>query len=487
MRGIRGGLTMNLFNLKKSSRGRAGWLIAAMMVGALWAGASAASAGEDTARVREIVSRYLKAVYAQDSAEVYRHVSQRDRQAKSEADFLRENPPFTGNAAELTRRLADRIEVGPVSTEVRGDSAVARFTVTLPDAGSAEIQELFADFDLDVLNGITPEKRLHILDTLDGWSRDGRLPTVTGEESLELLREDGRWAVFKNWGEAVKVFFHAEVKEGLPWAFEPVQKLVLARPGETLHAAYRARNLSDRSVTAKARHLDTPREAAARYFNVIQCFCFLRETLEPGQEKELPLVFRVNFDVPREHNEFHVTYQFFPYDRFPVGSGRALAQAQGTLEVRVKDHRNAIDDFRRVALSLGRLRLAPSARLRSSDPGWLELTPQLGRMDLTRYKDGNSAATVYRGRLGPQRFAAIDLRITGINGVLRKSGAPAAIKNTVGPIRLDFEIKPVAVTVVVLDLELLDLSDHPGRGYELLIKGYELYENDRLLRKIPPG
>ena len=488
MKGIRGnGLTMNLFNLKKSLRVHASWIMAVAMVGALWAGASGARA--DDAPLRGLVSGYLKAVYAQDSAEVYRHVSQRDRQAKSEADFLRENPPLTGTAAELTRRLADRIEVGPVSTEVRGDSAVARFTVSLPDAASPEIQELFADFDLDVLNSLTPEKRRHIVDTLDELSRTGHLPTVTGEESLELLREDGRWAVFENWGEAVKVFFHAEVMEGLPWAFEPVQKLVLARPGETLHAAYRARNLSDRSVTAKARHLDTPREAAARYFNVIQCFCFLRETLDPGQEKELPLVFRVNFDVPREHNEFHVTYQFFPYDRFPEGNGGALVQAraQGTLEVRVKDHRNAIDDFRSVDLSLGKLRLAPSARLRSSDPGWLELTPQLARMDLTRYKDGKSAATVYRGRLGPQRFAAIDLQVTGINGVLRKSGAPDAIKNAVGPIRLDFEIRPAAVTVVVLDLELLDLSDHPGRGYELLIKGYELYENDRLLRKIPPG
>ena len=169
------------------------------------------------------------------------------------------------------------------------------------------------------------------------------------------------------------------------------------------------------------------------------------------------------------------------------GADRTVAQAAGALEVRVKDHRDAIDDFRSVELRFGRLRLAPNARMRSADPGWLELAPQLDRMDLTRYKDGSAAATVYRGTLPPGRFAAVDLQVTGIRGILRKTGAPDKVKNAVGPIRLGFEIKPAATTVVILDLELLDLSDHPGRGYELLIKGYELYENDRLLQKIPPG
>ena len=171
----------------------------------------------------------------------------------------------------------------------------------------------------------------------------------------------------------------------------------------------------------------------------------------------------------------------------PTGAGEARARPEGTLEVRVKDHRNAIDDFQSLELSLGRLRLAPSARLKSTDPGWLELAPQLDRMDLTRYKDGRAAATVYRGTLRPQRFAAIDLQVAGIRGILRKTGAPDRVKNAVGPIRLDFELKPTATTVVVLDLELLDLSDHPGRGYELLIKGYELYEDDKLLQRVPPG
>ena len=230
------------------------------------------------------------------------------------------------------------------------------------------------------------------------------------------------------------------------------------------------------------------RELVSRYLTAVYAQDW--QVMEPGQETELPLVFRADYDTPREHGEFHVTYQFFPRDKFPGENGaaaRAQVQAQGTLEVRVKDHRDAIDDFRGVDLLLGKLRLAPNARLRSSDPGWLELTPQLDRMDLTRYKDGKAAATVYRGALAPGRFAAVDLQVAEIRGILVKSGAPGQVKNVVKPIRLAFEVKPGAITVVVLDLELLDLSDHPGRGYELFIKGYELYEDGRLLRKIPPA
>ena len=481
---------MDFRNYKVCPHNRIGRLAAAAVAVLLWASSTAAQADADAAR--DLVSRYLKALYAQDYAEAYRYVSKRDREAKSAADYLRENPSFTGAAAELARGLAQRIEVGPLSFTTRGDGATVRFDISLPDANSPELEKLFAGFDPDELNRLTPAQRRKILETVAEMARAGTLPVVTGEESLELLKEDGRWTVFHNWSEAVRVFFHAEVKEGLPWAFAPVQEMVLAQPGETLHAAYRARNLSDRTVTAKARHVDTPKEAAAKYLDIIQCFCFLRQVLEPGQETELPLVFRVDWDTPRAHDAFHVTYQFFPSDKFPGGNGAAAreqvqARAQGTLEVRVKDHRDAIDDFRSVELGLGKLRLAPNARLRSSDPGWLELTPQLDRMDLTRYKDGKAAATVYRGALAPGRFAAVDLQVAEIRGILAKSGSPGRVKNAVKPIRLGFEVKPGVTTVVVLDLDLLDLSDHPGRGYELLIKGYELYEDGRLLRRIPPA
>ena len=116
---------MNPLNDKKRLCARAGWLAAAAIAVVLWAGFAGAGTEEvDAAGRHDLVSRYLKAVYARDYAEAYKYISQRDRRAKSEAAYLRENPSLTGAAAELTRGLADRIEVGPLPAEARAEGTL---------------------------------------------------------------------------------------------------------------------------------------------------------------------------------------------------------------------------------------------------------------------------------------------------------------------------------------------------------------------------
>lgn len=158
----------------------------------------------------------------------------------------------------------------------------------------------------------------------------------------------------------------------------------------------------------------------------------------------------------------------------------------GTLEIRVKDHRDAIDDFKLLVLTIGGLRLSPDASLKSTDPGWIELVPKVDHFDLTHYKGGDSLI-IYQGDPGSQRFAAIDLKISQTQGILAETAAPAEVQNKIRPIRLEFATEPGRLVVVVLDLEVLDLSDHPGRGYDLQIRGYELLANGELLEKVPPG
>ena len=171
---------MDFRNYKMCPSRTAGRLAAAAVALLLWAGSAAAQA--DAGAARDLVSRYLKAVYAQDYAEAYRYVSKRDREAKSAADYLRENPSFTGAAAELARGLAQRIEVGPLSFTTRGDSAAVRFAISLPDANSPALEKLFAGFDPDELNRLTPEQHRQILDAVAEMARTRSLPVVTGEE-----------------------------------------------------------------------------------------------------------------------------------------------------------------------------------------------------------------------------------------------------------------------------------------------------------------
>lgn len=166
--------------------------------------------------------------------------------------------------------------------------------------------------------------------------------------------------------------------------------------------------------------------------------------------------------------------------------GRGSDPGAGMLEVRVKDHRDAIDDFSALRLTIAALRLSPDPALKSDDPGWIDLVPLVREFDLTRYKNGDSLL-IYEGQQQPQRFAALDLRVSKAEGVLAKTNAAADVENDIRPIRIEFATEPDVEVSVVLDLEVLDLSDHPGRGYELHVRGYELSADGELLEKVPPG
>jgi hypothetical protein len=105
---------------------------------------------------------------------------------------------------------------------------------------------------------------------------------------------------------------------------------------------------------------------------------------------------------------------------------------------------------------------------------------------LTQYV-GKKTVTVFRGAMDPGAFSAFHLKLKNIDGVLKKTRKATPVKNSVGPVKAPFEVLAKGETVLVIDLTVMDMSDHPPRGYELEIKGYELYTNGKLIRKVPPA
>jgi Domain of unknown function (DUF4382) len=162
------------------------------------------------------------------------------------------------------------------------------------------------------------------------------------------------------------------------------------------------------------------------------------------------------------------------------------AESQGTFEVRIKDHREAIGDFSQLTLTVGELLISPKPGLKFWQSGWKGLAPARESIDLTKYV-GKNSVQIFRGSLNTGTFDAIHLKLTEVSGLLKKGQRSIKIKNTVGPIKLPFEIRHQGETAIVLDLVVLDMSDHPPAGYELGIKGYEVYTNGKLVDKVPPG
>jgi Domain of unknown function (DUF4382) len=169
-----------------------------------------------------------------------------------------------------------------------------------------------------------------------------------------------------------------------------------------------------------------------------------------------------------------------------MGLAAGGAENPGILEVHLKDHREAIGDFEKLTLTIGEILISPKPGLKFWQISWQSLAPAPEAIDLTRYV-GKNSARVYRGSVDPGSFDAVHLKLKAITGLLKKNQREAQIKNTVGPIKLPFEVRARGETKIVLDLVVMDMSDHPPRGYELAVKGYELYTNGKLVDKIPPG
>ena len=94
-------------------------------------------------------------------------------------------------------------------------------------------------------------------------------------------------------GGTISVRFDASQDRGLPWRFVPAQNTQQVAIGQRQMAFYTARNNSDRAVTGRATFNVEPARAGP-HFNKIQCFCFTEQTLQPGEEVRMPVLYYVD-------------------------------------------------------------------------------------------------------------------------------------------------------------------------------------------------
>ena len=102
----------------------------------------------------------------------------------------------------------------------------------------------------------------------------------------------------------------ASTAGGLPWSFEALDKSLRLHPGELATVRYRVVNTLGRAVTAHA-VMNTAPAIGMRYIDKQACFCFSNQTLQPGEAREMPVVFRVKTDVPGDLPTISLSYTFF--------------------------------------------------------------------------------------------------------------------------------------------------------------------------------
>jgi cytochrome c oxidase assembly protein subunit 11 len=128
-------------------------------------------------------------------------------------------------------------------------------------------------------------------------------------------------------GRLITVRFNSETAPDLPWSFRPEQLQVKVHPGEEKVAVFRAVNRSPEAITGTASYNVTPNKAGL-YFDKLQCFCFSKQHLEPGQSAELDVSFFVDPDILKDPNTSDVDTITLSYTMFRAkDDGRPSASA----------------------------------------------------------------------------------------------------------------------------------------------------------------
>ncbi|MCW2366998.1 cytochrome c oxidase assembly protein subunit 11 [Sphingobium sp. B1D7B] len=120
-------------------------------------------------------------------------------------------------------------------------------------------------------------------------------------------------------GRQLSIRFDSNIGGGIPWEFYPEKRRVTVGVGGKSMAIFIAKNTSNKPVTGRAVFNVTP-EYVGKYFSKVQCFCFTEQTLQPGQQVRMPVLFYVDKAFlddsdGKDVQEITLSYTFYPVEK----------------------------------------------------------------------------------------------------------------------------------------------------------------------------
>jgi len=146
---------------------------------------------------------------------------------------------------------------------------------------------------------------------------------VTGFDGTPVVRTQPSGEVVDR---SIAVRFDANVAPGLNWRFEPESPEVRLKLGETATVFYRLTNAGPRPTTGIATFNVQP-DLAGAYFAKLECFCFTDQTLQPGESRDLAVVFYVDPALEKDRNVKDLRNLTLSYTYFPSKGGKPVAEA----------------------------------------------------------------------------------------------------------------------------------------------------------------
>lgn len=108
----------------------------------------------------------------------------------------------------------------------------------------------------------------------------------------------------------ITVEFVATQRPSLPWAFHPNVQRLKVHPGQIAKLSFYAENQSDHSMTVQAIPSVIP-GLAAKYIKKTECFCFAKQSLDAHEAMNMPVLFYVEPELPKQFKTITLSYTLF--------------------------------------------------------------------------------------------------------------------------------------------------------------------------------
>jgi cytochrome c oxidase assembly protein subunit 11 len=115
----------------------------------------------------------------------------------------------------------------------------------------------------------------------------------------------------------ITVRFDSNVAAGLPWRFEPEKNTVDVRLGQVVTVYYKVINEADRVSVGQAGYNVSP-PTVGIFFEKINCFCFTPQTMQPGETRDMAVVFYVDPKLAKDSELDAVSTITLSYTFYPV-------------------------------------------------------------------------------------------------------------------------------------------------------------------------
>ena len=129
----------------------------------------------------------------------------------------------------------------------------------------------------------------------------------------------------------ITIRFDSNVGPGLPWRFEPERRTIDVKLGEVVTIYYTVVNETARETIGQAAYNVSP-PTVGGYFEKINCFCFTQQTLQPGEKRDMAVVFYVDPKLAEDSEQDGVSVITLSYTFYPVRGPLAPVTASTSKE-----------------------------------------------------------------------------------------------------------------------------------------------------------